>query len=110
MRDLFVVSVLFILKANGQCNIPSPFASSTWLDSTRGTITFDTTTMNGWGVTVFNQQRSSWECVDSSDSSTLVLKSTTSILYSNSPIFIFMCMKLTQITTNSYSYKLQQGM
>jgi hypothetical protein len=73
IRLELILSVCFHI-ANGQCNIPSPFASSTWLDSTRGTITFDTTTMNGWGVTVFHQQRSSWECVDSSDSSTLVLK------------------------------------
>ncbi|XP_060576613.1 uncharacterized protein LOC132733927 [Ruditapes philippinarum] len=40
--------------------------------------------------------------------SMFILSSTNSITYSSSTIYIYTCMKLTQITTNSYSYKLQQ--
>ncbi|XP_053399393.1 uncharacterized protein LOC123557156 isoform X2 [Mercenaria mercenaria] len=109
MREVLIMGAVFILKVSGQYTFPSPWASSTWLDNTRGIITFGTTTMTGWSTTVFNQQISSWQCVDSSSSTTLVMRSTQSVTYSTTAFYAFLCMKFTQLSTNSYSYVQQQA-
>lgn len=93
-----------VFKVCGICTFPSPFANSTWYDNTRGTVSFNSTNVSGWGLTVFKQLISTWICVNNASSKTLIMRSSSTFTYSSKQIYAYICLSLTEITNTSYYY------
>ncbi|KAL3880361.1 hypothetical protein ACJMK2_032605 [Sinanodonta woodiana] len=90
------------------CQFDSVFTNSTWIDSTKGDITFSMNIMSGWSITAFGHSVSNWKCFDSSNFNTtgyLLFRLSDSIS-GTVPLYAYLCMKLTRITNYSYLYYL----
>jgi hypothetical protein len=61
-----------------QCTFGATFASTSWHDNTKGTLTFTSTGMTGWSFksirTVGTSTISSWQCVNHTDDTYLILR------------------------------------
>ncbi|KAK3576447.1 hypothetical protein CHS0354_025209 [Potamilus streckersoni] len=87
---------------------PSTFVSTTWLDNTRGTLSFTNSTLSGLTMTLFGVTHNTWDCVDNSSSSLLIMKSQSTISITVSGFVfkfsVYLCLDLVQITSVSYYY------
>ncbi|KAH3831324.1 hypothetical protein DPMN_104587 [Dreissena polymorpha] len=105
---IFVIFLFISGKASGQCTFPSPFAGSTWHDSTRGTLVFTNTTVTGWNIvlgTAATTTLSTWQCLNNSDPSRLVMKATQTWTFSGKAVHVYACLKITEVTAGvSYTY------
>ncbi|KAL4231010.1 hypothetical protein ACF0H5_011383 [Mactra antiquata] len=93
--------------SEGGCWWPTPFPGSTWLDSTRDTITFTTETLTGFSMTVPGGSISNWECLDNSSfagEKILVIKSTDTFSLVGATWITYLCLQMTEVSTNSFVY------
>lgn len=105
---LILISLDVLIKlCEGGCTWPSPFVSSTWRDNTRGVITFGTDTLSGWTITVQGSTVSNWECLDNTyfnTDGTLLIKATDTFVYLGGTWITYLCLSMTQVSSNSYYY------
>lgn len=107
---VYTITIFTVSEVSGACTFPSSFVNSTWYDNTRGTLTFTKTTMSGWVFTVYSKTLSTWQCVDNSSSTVLVMRSNSSFNYSTISLYAYICLSLTEITARSYYYYQRHAM
>lgn len=104
---LFIFGLLQINNSYATCSWPTAFLNSNWHDSTRGIITFNTTTMQGWTYyTTSGAAITDWECVSSSTFSTdgrMIMVSKSFVTFGNT-YYAYLCITLTKVTDYSYRY------
>ncbi|XP_053399293.1 uncharacterized protein LOC123557009 [Mercenaria mercenaria] len=110
----FVCVYILSHKVSCQCSFGTTFASTTWHDNTKGALTFTATGITGWaftstrtsGVTII----SSWQCVNHTDNTYLVLRTSNTFSFQPSSsttsiqVYAYLCLKLTTVTGNSFIY------
>ncbi|KAL3880364.1 hypothetical protein ACJMK2_032608 [Sinanodonta woodiana] len=104
--------LLYTREAVAASRWPSTFVSTTWLDNTRGTLIFTNTSVSGLTMTLYGASHNTWDCVDNSSSSLLIMKSQSTISIQLSGITLtlsaYLCLELVQITSVSYYYYQRQ--
>ncbi|KAL4230223.1 hypothetical protein ACF0H5_010608 [Mactra antiquata] len=114
---VFVIHLFnYINLGSSQCTFGSTFASSTWHDNTKGTLTFTTTRMSGWSFTSTRDTGSStiqqWQCHDHTNDNYLILRTTSTFLFqttsSTVSVYGYLCLQLTSVTQYSFIYYQQQ--
>ncbi|XP_052792073.1 uncharacterized protein LOC128226224 [Mya arenaria] len=98
----------------GQCEFPSQFQNSVWLDSDKGELQFTANTMAGWELrTKLNALDSivepNWECFHTesdTDSTYILLKTPAAIRLFDVEYDTYLCMQMKKISTFSYYYYL----
>ncbi|KAL4229789.1 hypothetical protein ACF0H5_010180 [Mactra antiquata] len=97
---------------DASCSWPSDFINSTWIDSLKGDIIFDTSYMSGWSFSVQIQEDASlqlldqWECVTYDPTGPYLIMKTvnTFIQFVTLQYTGYRCLKLEKITDASYRY------
>ncbi|XP_052797073.1 mucin-22-like isoform X1 [Mya arenaria] len=118
--EIFTISLWTLFHfIEGGCNWPSAFASTTWEDNERGTLTFSATEVTGLSIDVSARDSSTgfidtWECASMADFGSrgiLTLKSTQVFTSVGATYVAYLCLVMTQITgADSYYYYQKHAM
>ncbi|XP_052795320.1 uncharacterized protein LOC128228197 [Mya arenaria] len=97
-------------KGDGACMWPTEFRDSQFYDSSRGALTFFTTTMEGWAfepTAGSGDVYSRWECLSASAFSSsgviMMVTNQTFPLFSQQ-YYAYLCITITSVTSASYMY------
>lgn len=108
-----VLAVFLIRGVFSACIFPTVFKESTWIDNTKGNVTFTTWEMKGWKFRGGNKDISDWEIVDNtrfdSDSADdehgyLALRAHDSFEDNGNTYYSFICLKFYQLSDGVYKY------
>ncbi|XP_060573348.1 uncharacterized protein LOC132731227 [Ruditapes philippinarum] len=113
---LYVFCLIFEVRC--QCTFGTTFASTSWHDNTKGTLTFTSTGMTGLSFksirTVGTSTISSWQCVNHTDDTYLILRTTSTFAFqplsstTSTNVYAYACLQLTSVTSNSFIYYQRQ--
>ncbi|XP_060605741.1 uncharacterized protein LOC132758199 [Ruditapes philippinarum] len=108
---LGILNIFLRQGASAACTLPEQFQNSVWIDSDKEELTFSTTNMTGWdfqtlGVSTVYEE---WECFHTSNEGSklyLIMIQTQNITILQETYTAYLCMELTEITSQSYYYYL----
>ncbi|XP_048777400.1 uncharacterized protein LOC125681388 [Ostrea edulis] len=102
MEQYSIFLLLPLLTACLACTSFPSDLSGQWTDgSTNKGITFQSSGITGWEVSMFNQKVSSWKCVDE-DANQILLRSSPQILIFGLEFVVYRCMKWEKVSSCNY--------
>ncbi|KAL3880353.1 hypothetical protein ACJMK2_032597 [Sinanodonta woodiana] len=105
---IFIVSSL-LPYSDSACTFPSIF-SGAWWDSNRGLLTFGSSSISGFTVTIYGKDLQNWDCwkVDGfqgqNDGGTVIIKARDFITAFDLKFYVYLCLNVTRISAYSFYY------